>query len=197
MAEVLGGEEERKFRIRIDYKTLLYISFPIIIALFLHFLLVPSYLIIITIAILYAFIFLSFLYSKIERKDDMVRCWEYAKKFWKKFRNEELDTYTARAFCRFFGDEKMFAFVVNRKLGGVMGGQPLVLIVSANGPEIRGWDDKPTYEKIQNPFIDISPYLVGTPSKSIRPETEPVLRGRVIKEKEKKEEGEEEELGEE
>jgi hypothetical protein len=59
--------------------------------------------------------------------------------------------------------------------------------------EIVDWDDNPSDEKINNPFINISPYFTGTPSPSIKPELEPILRGRLVKKKEKKKEEEEKE----
>ncbi len=196
VVEVFEQGEEKKFRIKIDYKTLLVLFFPLAFGIFLYFLLIPTNIIILVVSAIYIAIFLMNFFSwKASRKDDMMRCWEYAKNFWFKMKGENLIIENSRAFCRVFGSEKFFAFVVDREKGG----PKVVIVVNANGPEIRDWDDNPSPEKIENPFIDISPILVGAPSHTIKPELEPTLRWKTFSQQVKKreEEIEEEEEGEE
>jgi len=67
--------------------------------------------------------------------------------------------------------------------------------VKVNGLEIVDWDDKPSMEKLENPFMDISPTLFGVPSPSVKPELEPLLKARSLSKKlVEKKEGEEEEV---
>ena len=178
-------------------KKIMVIVLPILVGLFLYFILVPLVYILAGLTAYYIIFLVLPLFREIERKDDMKRAWEYVCKWWWDFRKEDITSLLGRGFERYFGDDKFIAFVVNRGKLGARKLMPLVVVVNTKGPEVVYWDDNPTSEEIENPFIKISPVLVGTPSPSIKPELEPALRGRKIEKVEKEKIKEIEEEGEE
>lgn len=179
-------------------KKIMMIILPILMGFFLYFILVPTVYILAGLTIYYLALLVFPFLREFERKDDMRRAWDYVCKWWWDFRKEDITSLLGKGFERYFGDDKFIAFVVNRGKLGARKLMPLVVVVNTKGPEIVYWDDNPTYEEIENPFIKISPVLIGAPSPSVKPELEPALRGRKVEriEKEKIKEIEEEEGGE-
>jgi hypothetical protein len=176
-----------------NLKTALIWASPALVALLFYFLMLPIELVVGVPVILYfVMLVMTFLPNKIKHKDDMQRAWEYLCDWWYKFRKEDISSINAKAFERFFGDDKFIAFVITRGEVG-KAHMPLVAVVKTNSLEVVDWNDNPDDDKIKNPFKDISPYFTGTPSPSIKPELEPILRGRLVKKKEKKEKEEEKE----
>jgi hypothetical protein len=179
---------------KINKKLLLEVLAPLALAFFLYFLtLLPLSFVLGGLIAYYIFLIVYPLFRNTTRKDDMQSCWEYFCDWWYKFRKEDISSLDAKGFERYFGDDKFIAFIVNRGSVGEKKHMPLVCVVKSKGPEVVDWDDNPNFEKLENPFKDISPCFTGTPSPTIKPELEPVLRGRkFVKEKEEKEEKEEE-----
>lgn len=178
--------------------TSLFIS--LLVTIFLYIFFFPSVLSLISIPFTFTALFLidyfiNYSVPKL-RKTDMEIAWEVATNFWLKFRKENISTLNAKAFARYFGSteqDRFIAFLVNRGHISEKPGYPLIIIVRmTNPPEIVDWDDNPSYEKMKNPFIDIAPYLVGTPTPYIRPELEPALHLRKIEKLKKQKEEEEE-----
>jgi hypothetical protein len=176
-------------------KNFLIMISPAMLGLFLYFVMLPLFLVVgVPILIYVAFFVVNFLPEKIKHKDDMQRAWEYLCDWWYKFRKEDISSLNAKAFERFFGDDKFIAFVVARGASGEKAHLPLVAVVKTGSMEVVDWDDNPDDDKIKNPFKDISPYFTGTPSPSIKPELEPILKGKIIKKKKEEEEEEEKEI---
>ena len=176
------------------YETLLILIAPIILGVVLYFLTLPKIIVLGVPLLIYAIIAIVYFAPKVRYKDDMERAWNYLCDWWFRFRKEDISSLNARGFERYFGNDKFIAFVVYRGSIGSKAHLPLVAVVKTGSMEVVDWDDDPSDEKIKNPFIHISPYFVGTPSPSVKPELEPMLKGRISKKvKEEKEEGEKEE----
>lgn len=175
-----------------ENKLLVFLA-PFVVGAFLFFLLVPLWVIFGLIALYFGILFLIGLRKRNDTSDDMKKAWEYVVKWWYDFRREDLSTIYGKGFHRYFGDDKFIAFNINRgTLSGKRAFLPLIIVVKTNPFEIVDWDDKPSYEKLKNPFLDISPKFVGSPSPTIKPEIEPMLRGRPLKKKFEDEEEKEE-----
>jgi hypothetical protein len=181
------------------YETLLILIAPIILGVVLYFLILPKIIVFGVPLMIYAIMAIIHFAPKVIYKDDMERAWNYLCDWWFRFRKEDISSLNARGFERYFGDDKFIAFVVYRGSIGSKAHLPLVAVVKTGSMEVVDWDDDPSDEKIKNPFIHISPYFVGTPSPSVKPELEPMLKGKIFKKKtkEENEENEEKEEGEE
>jgi hypothetical protein len=189
-----------KMNFRRFSKKIVYIIVPPVLLLFLYiFLLLPGEFLpyaYVVLSFYYVAVLFSFLKRKIWRDDDMKTAWKFLCDWWYNFRMEDLSTLNGKGFTRYFGKDKYIAFVIDRGEIGQKAYQTLVCVVKTNPLEIVDWDDNPRDEKIKNPFIDISPIFVGSPSLSIRPELEPsLLRPKIFKkeierEEEQTEEGE-------
>jgi hypothetical protein len=164
---------------------------PIIIAGILYVVMVPLGFIYLIVGACYAAILLPNFTKKYTVKDDMKGAWDYFVKWWYAFRKEDLSTRNSRGFIRYFGDDKVIAYIVTRGSNSLDKSlQPITCVIKTNDFEVLDWDDKPRYEKQVNPFIDISPVFIGAPSKSMRAEMEPSLRGGFQERKSKEKETE-------
>jgi hypothetical protein len=175
------------------YETLLILIAPIILGVVLYFLILPKIIVFGVPLLIYVIMAIVYFAPKVRYKDDMERAWNYLCDWWFRFRKEDISSLDARGFERYFGNDKFIAFVVYRGKMGSKAYMPLVAVVKTGSMEIVDWDDNPSDEKIKNPFIHISPYFVGAPSPSVKPELEPFLKGRITKIREREEEEEKKE----
>jgi len=164
---------------KVNLKNLAFAFAPLAIAGFLYFIMLPiSYIFLITSGLYASGFIIGNASHFIRTEDDMMKAWKFAARWWRNIRGEELNLRDAKAISRYFGDQKFFAFVVSRTERASEGKryQDLVIIVSSNPLEIKYWNDAPTSEILEDPFKEISPVFVGSPSPSVKPELEPSLR---------------------
>lgn len=172
------------------FKSKYFIYFiPAIIAIFLYFVLVPATVIGIILIVCYGGLYLSnFLSNKSESKDYEDIANEYFKKKWRELMREELSFVGARVTSRYFApheDALLFSYIVFRSTGARKY-QPLVAVIQVSPLCKRDWDENPRPEKLNNPFIDVSPNFVGAPTRVFDISWEPSLKSSDSSQKEKK-----------
>lgn len=162
---------------------------PIALAGVLYVLTVPLGFIYLIVGASYAAIIAPSIIKKINYSDDEDKAWSYLKQKWHQKTGESLSIRNGRSLSRYFGKSLFYAFVVNRGDIGDKKYLPFIGVVQLEPLRIAGWEDHPSDQIIDNPFIAISPVFIGSPSANMTSELEPSLRSgfQDKKPKEKKE----------
>lgn len=155
----------------VNKEKIIFLIAPIIIALFLYFILVPPLIIAILLIVIYSILLI---YPQIEKrvyKDLNKEAWLFCVDWWWKFRKEKLDTMVGQGLIKDFymPNETVITFIafrINRsKKEGLRKGQPLILVVEYKDGNyhMKDWDDSITStsdRKWVDPFYDVVPVIM-------------------------------------
>ena len=102
---------------------------------------------------------------------------QIAREFWRDFKGEELDDREAHAIRRPFGDGGVaWGLKLHRGQNSRKPGAPVVFIVGmdkgSSSMEIMRWNDHPSWEEQENPFMIFSAGYTGSPFPGMTPDSD-------------------------